>query len=277
MTRNEPQSFFRIDDYSYSLTGLYTGKEATKPAHFWQGLRHHFIFHLISGGEGTLKTDTATFSLKKGDGFFVLPNERVRYQASQTRPWQYLWVGFTGVRVMEILALAGIRPENPVVRGIESKEFSQQMERIVTVVRIKKNGYEVKANGILYDLVARLIESNTEAPILVSPRQDEYVDRITRFIAVNYGQELSVTQLAAAVGLDRSYLTLLFKKKTGMSLNDYLIHFRMEKAKELLLGPGLSINEISFSVGYSDPYAFSKRFKKITGMNPNEFRSREKG
>lgn len=277
MTKNEPQSFFKIEDYTYSLTGLYTGKESTQPGHFWQGLRHHFIFHFISGGEGVFRTSTETYFLKKGDGFFVLPNQRVHYQASTTRPWQYLWVGFTGVHVMETLALADIRPENPVVREIGSKEFSGQMERIVEVVRNKKNGYEVKANGILYDLVARLIEANTQAPPLVSARQGEYIDRITRFIELHYGQELSVTQLASAVGLDRSYLTLLFKKNTGKSLNDFLIHFRMEKAKELLQNPNLSINEISFTVGYGDPYAFSKRFKKVTGMNPSEFRNREKG
>jgi YesN/AraC family two-component response regulator len=57
-----------------------------------------------------------------------------------------------------------------------------------------------------------------------------------------------------------------------MSPQEFLIRYRMDKASEFMLTNSLSISEISRSVGYEDPLAFSKIFKKIKGASPREFR-----
>ena len=88
------------------------------------------------------------------------------------------------------------------------------------------------------------------------------------FIESNYSQKITIQDIAAFVGLDRTYLSSLFKAKYGSSLQSFLVEYRMKRATELLASPELSISDISRSVGYTDPFIFSKMFKnRITSYN----------
>ena len=101
---------------------------------------------------------------------------------------------------------------------------------------------------------------------------NKYVDMAKRYIELNYGKQIKVEDIADYVGTDRKYLRNLFFKHLGMSTKDYLTSLRIEKAKELLADNSMAVNEISASVGYPDALAFSKLFKKQTGLSPSEYR-----
>lgn len=75
--------------------------------------------------------------------------------------------------------------------------------------------------------------------------------------------------------LSSSYLCTLFKNETGLTLNQYLTDFRIEKAKKLLTDPRYKIAEISAKVGYSDGNYFGKTFKKMVGVSPSEYREQK--
>jgi YesN/AraC family two-component response regulator len=62
-----------------------------------------------------------------------------------------------------------------------------------------------------------------------------------------------------------------FKKTFGMKPIQYMIHVRVEKAKELALLEGLSVGEIALEVGYSDVHTFGRMFKKKTGYSLSQF------
>jgi YesN/AraC family two-component response regulator len=62
-------------------------------------------------------------------------------------------------------------------------------------------------------------------------------------------------------------------EETGRGFSDYLIEYRIERAKELLSLPGASIKQVSASCGYPDPNYFSRLFKKVTGLTPTTFSS----
>ena len=80
-----------------------------------------------------------------------------------------------------------------------------------------------------------------------------------------------IEDIAAALYIDRQYLRNLFSKYTGMSTKEYLDGYRMSRAKELLELRGVSISDVAASVGYLDPLAFSKAFKKHYGSSPGEY------
>jgi AraC-like DNA-binding protein len=69
--------------------------------------------------------------------------------------------------------------------------------------------------------------------------------------------------------LSSKQLAYLFQKYAGMSPNAYLIEQRVNHARELLCTTACSVTEVSAYVGYSDPYYFSKLFKKRTGVCPS--------
>jgi two-component system response regulator YesN len=102
------------------------------------------------------------------------------------------------------------------------------------------------------------------------------VERVKRFIADNMNKELTRDDIAEHVFLSPDYLSRIFKKETGISLNDYLIEERFKYAKDLLTSTDYPISSIAAAIGYTNFSHFSKMFKRITDMNPLEFRKKSK-
>lgn len=99
------------------------------------------------------------------------------------------------------------------------------------------------------------------------------ISKAIQFIKLNYDQNLSLQQVADHVNLSFGYVSNLFKKELQITFIEYLNHYRIERAKELLTRTHLKSYDIAIKVGYSPEYTyFSKVFKKLTGMNPNEYR-----
>ncbi|MBT2291326.1 response regulator [Paenibacillus albidus] len=99
------------------------------------------------------------------------------------------------------------------------------------------------------------------------------VERAITHINSHLHENLSVADCARAVHLSPSYFSNLFKKEVGMTLAQYIIGRRMEKAKELVL-EGMQVQDIAVSLGYEDRPYFTELFKKYTGMTPTDFRSK---
>ena len=104
------------------------------------------------------------------------------------------------------------------------------------------------------------------------PQKNDYVEFVKDYIAENYmNAEILLSDLAQIAHISSSYLSTKFKNATGLSFTEYLIHFRMEKAKAHLLNDGGSFREVAEKVGYLDYVQFSKMFKKHVGLTPSQF------
>lgn len=117
---------------------------------------------------------------------------------------------------------------------------------------------------------ARIIEKNNSEWIERN-RNEKHIDEMKEYIFENYTKKINIEDVSKHVGLNPDYLGKLFKKVEGYTFTDYIIHLRMEKAKELLGNRQLTIKEISYMVGYSDPNYFSRAFKKYVGVSPNRY------
>ncbi|MBP1536145.1 MAG: helix-turn-helix domain-containing protein, partial [Ruminococcus sp.] len=94
------------------------------------------------------------------------------------------------------------------------------------------------------------------------------------YIDANYmSGELSLTNVADAVGISPAYLSSLFKKETGSNLSEYITRVRIDKSKELLCCTSKLVYEIAFEVGFQDYRYFSQIFKKCTGQTPRQFQN----
>lgn len=103
---------------------------------------------------------------------------------------------------------------------------------------------------------------------------DETIDRMRRYIRENYAGELTLADLAAHFYMNASYVSQLFRKKTGMTFQNYLTGIRIREARRLLTQTSRMVYEISEQVGYSDTVYFSRVFEKVTGCRPSEYRKR---
>lgn len=94
---------------------------------------------------------------------------------------------------------------------------------------------------------------------------------IKTYIENNYSTITSVKDVVKGLYISTSYAKSIFKKTTGETIFDYLLHVRMEAAKKLLSNPYVKIYEVSEQVGYKTKDYFTICFKRYTGMTPHEF------
>lgn len=100
----------------------------------------------------------------------------------------------------------------------------------------------------------------------------DYVEFVKKYIHENYSTNIFISELAEFTNLSSSYLSDLFKKKTGISFTEYLIKFRLNKAIELMKSTDLRLVEIAQLVGYLDYAQFNKIFKKYMKKSPKKYR-----
>lgn len=114
--------------------------------------------------------------------------------------------------------------------------------------------------------------SKQEEMLLVSPLCVSVINIIKEHYS---NKDLNLTNVSNQLFVDSSYLSKQMKKNTGKSFNDYLTHYRIEKAKELLSQTVIhyNIQEIGERVGYPNPHYFSRLFKQHTQLTPSQFRT----
>lgn len=104
------------------------------------------------------------------------------------------------------------------------------------------------------------------------------VEEAIAYTRANFGDsELSINKVCGRLHISAGYFSSIFKKETKLTFVAYLLHIRMEAAKELLRTTDLRALEIAEKVGYAEPNYFSFSFKKHVGMSPKEYRSSIKG
>ena len=105
-----------------------------------------------------------------------------------------------------------------------------------------------------------------------SLRETRPITDAKRYIQQHYQEALRLEDVSSAAGFNATYFSTLFKKETGQNFMDYLTDLRIGKAKELLSGYDLSVQDVAEMVGYRDLKYFSKLFKKVTGVSPSDYK-----
>ena len=105
-----------------------------------------------------------------------------------------------------------------------------------------------------------------------SLREMRPITEAKRYMQQHYRESLRLEDVSSAVGFNATYFSTLFKKETGQNFMDYLTELRISKAKELLCGETLSVQDVAEMVGYSDLKYFSRLFKKATGVSPSDYK-----
>jgi len=93
-----------------------------------------------------------------------------------------------------------------------------------------------------------------------------------QFIQQNFHLDLNLDMIANYVSMNYAYFSVLFKRLEGISLIDYIINIRINKAMEYLRDPQYKVYEVADMIGFNDEKYFSKVFKKKTGISPKEYR-----
>ena len=114
----------------------------------------------------------------------------------------------------------------------------------------------------------------------IDPQLSEEDDKILRIIKdyiAKHMDDVNLDVLAERVYMSPPYVSRYFKAKTGVNFRDYLIEMRMKKAEALLEDLQYNIGEVSLMVGYTNPFNFTRMFKKRNGVTPKDYRVEKLG
>ena len=264
--------------------GLYQfGWEQCDPSHsFGPAARNHYLFHLCLSGTGTLfanntKGELITYQVKSGQGFMLFPHQICTYIADHEIPWEYVWVEFDGLRVKESIDSAGLTQNNPIYRS-RHKNIAETMKSELLYLVNHKDESPFHLIGHLYLFIDSLIRSSSSTQIgSGNSLRDFYIKEAFSFIEQNFQNDISIEDIAACCGLNRSYFGKIFHQNMGKTPQEFLMSYRMTKATELLKLTELSIADVGNAVGYPNQLHFSRAFKNIYGLSPRQWRNENGG
>ncbi|MBO5303315.1 MAG: AraC family transcriptional regulator [Lachnospiraceae bacterium] len=232
-------------------------------------IRSRTIIHYVHSGKGVLYLNEIKYEIKAHEAFIIPAGVSAYYEADANEPWRYSWLHLSGPTLNNALEQAGLNIENPVY--IPSQPNLQIEEALNTLLTEYENPYI--AISRVYEFFHFLISNSSSKKKVKVDSQISYVKNTIRYIQNRYSLNIKVSDIATALGVNRSYLSRLFKEATGSTIQDYLLSYRMNEATKLLANPHNSVSYVSFAVGYSDAVTFSKAYKRYTGINPSEVTS----
>lgn len=228
--------------------------------------RDVYILHYVINGKGNFLGS----KFDKNFGYLVVPNEFEKITADKKEPYETYWIVFKGSLAPKIINELGFEKKCcvfPFDRCTEcakilkdamfGKEYSNDMDEAYSLL------------SAFYSIIA--VHTGTAAKTAISLKQT--AKSIAMYIEKSYSREIKITKLAADFNISRSYLYNIFRQTFGVSPQEYLMAYRIEKAKQLLTDrrQSLSVKEVAFSAGFDNPLYFSRIFHKRTGMTPTQF------
>ena len=250
----------------------YCGREKCDPgASFGPYIRNNYVIHVITAGKGIYKIGDREFRLGAGEMFVIYPGDTTYYEADRDDPWSYMWIGFNGLRAKTVVEAIGFTKEKPVLDAGDLSRIRDSIDRIL-IARQLNHIDAMRRMSALYETLAIMMELNENENTHAQNNNVKYVNMAIDYIATRYSENIKISEIASKVGINRSYLTSIFKQQLNMSPQEYLINFRIEIASELLRTTTEPIGSIAVAVGYSDPLTFSKAFRKKTNLTPTEYR-----
>ena len=266
--------FHMFRDERFIDLNLYQfGWERTDPCHaYGPHIRNHYLFHYVISGKGKLFANEEVYDIGPRQGFLIVPGQITTYRADEQEPWEYTWLEFDVLRAYESIQAAGISGVKPVYTAA-GREAGQRLqdEMLYIVNHGDADPIHLIGHGFLF--LEQLAACSATRRYFGERRlRDFYMREALSFIDQNYQNDISIEDIAAVCGLNRSYFGKIFRDTVGESPQEYLLHYRMARAAQLLKETKQPIGEIAPQVGYANQLHFSRAFKNVHGVSPREYR-----
>ncbi|GGG62612.1 AraC family transcriptional regulator [Paenibacillus radicis (ex Gao et al. 2016)] len=236
---------------------------------------HIFIYCLR--GEGWLELNGRTVPVPEHHLAVIPAGAAHRYGASAARPWSIYWFHLKGEHVADYIQLYGLDSGPLPLPAALYAEWADNFSRCFELLTDKPYSMpvQVHVSQSMGQLLGRIGLGSGGTARDRKKRQD--LERAIQYMSERLSDVITLPELAAHTGLSKQHLIFMFNQETGFPPIEYFLRMKMQKAGQLLSLTSLTVKEIAASVGVSDPYYFSRLFKKRMGASPTEYRSAPKG
>jgi AraC-like DNA-binding protein len=226
----------------------------------------------ITRGQGELRISgrIEPYAVGEGSVILVLPGVSHAYRPNPATGWTERWVGFKGPWADALQKEGILSAERPVYSPGLDSELLELFEELFSITEDQKPFYQARSASLVMRLLAEILARSRNSE--QDDDSDRLVSRAKFCMAEHIYGTLSIDSLDDVLGGGHARLNEVFKNYTGMTPYQYFIQLKIHRAKELLGLGRYSVKEIAFTLGFSDPYYFSRLFKKKTGIAPSEWR-----
>ena len=237
-----------------------------------KGLPENFLFYCVDG-HGWYKIGDKRYEVGPNE-FFILPQHTEHaYGSTEEHPWSIYWMHFGGSLLPNFNTMPVVQQHFRPRAVRNSSDMAAMFSRIYKTLEL---GYSIDnllfANMCLSHFLTLFIYNEKHFMAPASGNMD-CIDSAILFMQEHINENITLNELSHRYNYSPSRFSSLFKQKTGYAPIDYFIQMKMQKASQHLGITDKSVKDIALSMGFDDPYYFSKRFTKVMGLSPSKYRS----
>lgn len=250
------------------------GFQGPSPAHYIPRPTGSYdcILIICTEGTGWLQVGDREWTIQKNDAFLIPQHVPHTYGADPDDPWSNYWVHFQGRQSTAHTALLAPDPTEPVCHPYRIGEVIACVEQLYRYMSdVHTHSSLIAGSGALSQLLG-LIQLRMHSAERTVWSTEGSIEKSIEFMHKNLRARLTLQRLASVTGLSPNHYGAVFKKCHDHTPIDYFNRLKIQKACELLKTTDRRISEIAESLGFDDPYYFSRLFKKVMSLSPRQYR-----
>lgn len=275
---------------NFSICGNFTAD--SKWLHMERIIDNYEII-IMNKGTMYIQQEEDKFEIKEGDILLLEPGCKHKGYEYSPKGTSFYWVHFYcneayTMNNIEASSEILIAQNNPYFNGLNSSILiptlanNLNLDRINVLFRqllhLSQSAYYTNqsVNYILTSLAIEITEqviSNFKTSITKSTQNEDILPQILQWIKIHLNKNISLKNVAYEFNFSKEYLARYFKKRMGMSMQEYINYLRISDAKQLLCNSNLNIKEIAHELGFIDEKYFLKLFKKYENLTLKKFRN----
>jgi AraC-like DNA-binding protein len=258
------------------ISDTYPSKDHPSDHHFnWNNgriLQEYQVIYIIRGEGHFESTNCKKQNIKSGTVIMLFPGEWHRYKPDKDIGWDEYFIGISGKIIDNLVHQRFFSLESPIMRIGFNEHFFDVFNDIINKVKLETTGFQAILSGsvlhLLGHLHAILKESHLEDKCF-----EKTINKAKVMLRANITRNYSPEDVADELEVGYSWFRKTFKIYTGMAPGQYFIQLKIQKAKEMLADPQLTVKSISYTLNFESTDYFSRLFKEKTGLTPIQFRS----
>jgi AraC family transcriptional regulator, arabinose operon regulatory protein len=236
------------------------------------GCEQHIFIYCVTG-EGWFEIDGQKYDVLPNYFFIIPAHKSHKYGANLENPWSIYWAHFTGNKSADYVSF--LKENNESFEAIPihpNPERNIMFDDIISHIEMSFNEDNIVYANTSFSHFLTTLKGSVFNPKPKKQNENDPIAKIIDYMKEHLNETLTLDDLASEAGMSASHFSSVFRQKVQNSPINFFTFLKIQEACRLMENSEMRIKEIAYSIGYNDPYHFSRVFTTLMGMSPRDFR-----